>query len=417
METRSKMIRVGLASSLLSLAALAAVGTARAQSAAEETRPVELDPVEGALVTTLQTGRPTFLLVVSRSHGEAHRLWRQMLESPQARGLAQTAQFVELVAEDHPSRVRQLGVTSAPVVCAIRRNESRIEKVAQRAVPREAGHLLQWIEAIGEEVATTAAPPRDADLTRTHFPQQDQASPQAPPLAAPPKQAMTPPTTTTQLQAVPVLNAPSQPPVAVAMPSHQVYIQPSAPTVVLGPTPPPNIVVTQTTPSTPTITMAVPVQSPPTTITPSPQSLVAQPSPQSVLAVPQNTFAPVAAAPQPAAGPTTVGLVLTNPGPIDRCLGALGRMLAQRGMPRLQLTQAQQIALTPAMLQTLQGGTAGPPQQLYTGLQEQVCPTRPVSAPTPSPQQPVTSRIPPPGIYPSPQSQSHTLFSRLFGHD
>jgi hypothetical protein len=440
---------------LVCCAAIAIPWPCHAQSPASTRRALDLDPVEQAFVTTLRTGRPTFILVTSKSSPTAHQLWEQMLGSPRARQLMDAAQFVEVVAEEEPARVRQLGVGTAPVVCVIRKNKEIIEKEAQRAMPRGTASLIDWVESTVQDLAPVPQPVVDAELQRSHFqvhaaaqasPQVPQYSPPPPPQQAPPQQS---PPYSPPLQGVPVVNAPSPPPVAVTMSSPPVYVQQSAPTVVLGPTPPPNIVIAQAVPSMPTVSMAVPAQSPPQMMLsappqqqpmmalpqpqsqPQPQPMMAAPQPQPMMAVPQP--APAAAVPQQSiVGTAALGLILSNPNLIDRLLGAIGRLLAQRGLPRLQLNQAAPASFSPTMVPVsqagfvtqlqLQSGIPAVPQQLYNvPPQEQPCPPKQppqASCPTPCPNQPSPSpQAGNPGPYASPQAQSRSFFSRLFHHD
>jgi hypothetical protein len=62
-------------------------------------------------------------------------------------------------------------------------------------------------------------------------------------------------------------------------------------------------------------------------------------------AVPQSTASP-APAPQQSAG---LALILSEPNVVDRMIGALGRMLAQRGLPRLQMNPGTPATFTPSL--------------------------------------------------------------------
>ena len=425
MVTRSITHSICVAMGLFSLGLAEMITPCHAQSNTYQARTLDLDPVEHALVTTLKTGVPTVIAVTSKADTEQRQVWRSLVDSPRAQSMIESVQLIEVVAEESPSRLRQLGVTSTPTICVIRRNQNRIEKTAQQIMPRDLPAALDWVASVHRTSVSAARPPIDPALQRTHQPTyyQAQASPQVPQLA-PPTQQMAPPTpqppqqsvpqySAPPMQGVPVVNAPSQPPVAVTMSAPPVYVQQSAPTVVLGPTPPPNVVIAQAAPSMPTVSMSVPMQSPPQMMlsapqpqpqpmmaAPQPQPMMAAPQPQPMMAVPQPQ--PMMAVPQPQPmmavpqpqpmmavpqpqpmmavpqpqpmmgvpqpqqsflGTAAIGLILNNPNLIDRILGAIGRLLAQRGLPRLQMNPATPASFSPTMVPASQAGFYAMPQQ------------------------------------------------------
>ena len=188
----------------------------------------------------------------------------------------------------------------------------------------------------------------------------------------------------------------------------------------------------------PTVSMAMaapPVNNPPQVMMGMPTQPQPQPTPMMGMPPMQPQPTPMMGMPmqpqpqQSFAAATAVGLILNNPNLIDRVLGALGRLLARRGQPRLTnnaispATVALPQAGIPMMGQpaTMMGVPQQPanPYQLYyvpppsqNGVPAQ--PARPYQ-PTPSPQdyQPGPSpQSPEPGQY-APQPRRHfSLFHR-----
>jgi hypothetical protein len=118
--------------------------------------------------------------------------------------------------------------------------------------------------------------------------------------------------------------------------------------------------------------------------------------------------------PAPVAAPTAqaapgIGLVLCNPNAIDRLIGAIGRLLAQRGLPRLQMNAATPATFTPTLVPMTQAGVPlalGQPQQPQTYAMAPPAVPQSQQAPVmPSPQGG------PAGV---PNAGSTSLWSRLF---
>jgi hypothetical protein len=125
---------------------------------------------------------------------------------------------------------------------------------------------------------------------------------------------------------------------------------------VLGPTPPANVVVAQSAPTCPTVSLATAACPAPVAVTPTPQApmqatVTVAPQAQAYSVLPQTTTAG-------ASTPQTVGmgLILCNPNPIDRMIGAIGRTLAQRGLPRLQMNAATPATFSPTLVPVSQAG-------------------------------------------------------------
>jgi hypothetical protein len=375
-------------------------GTCGAQTKVNPSSPQGTDPVEKAFLSTLQTGRPILLAITSRNSSEPRELWKAMLQTNRARALASAVQLVELVAEDDPARVRQLGVAGTPSLCLLRRGQTGIEKVAQQAMPRDLDNLLEWVYLTSGTAATVGRSAVDPALERASHPGilTVQPSPQS---AQSPVYPVTSYAPVQTLQTIPLMTTPTAPPVAVSMNSPPVYIQQAAPTVVLGPSPPPNVVVAQAPLCFPTLSTAAAPVSAPMMITPSPQAqspatgAIGSPA-QMLCAVPQSTASPAPAS-QQAAG---LALILSEPNMVDRTIGALGRLLAQRGLPRLQMNPGTPATFTPSVLPLSQAGVPvvqSQPQQLYYAQPQ--AQAAPPAGPAPSPQQALPVNASPQGVF------------------
>lgn len=141
----------------------------------------------------------------------------------------------------------------------------------------------------------------------------------------------------------PVYSAPpSAPPITVQPPAGQVVVQPAPLNVVFAPSPPP-----QVTYMAPAMGMAQPqpIYAPANAFTAAPPAYsppVSQPPFAAAPPPPQPTYAaqpPAYGAPQPASGGGSSSMLMTiSPNLFDRFLGGLGRVLAERGNPRLRMS-------------------------------------------------------------------------------
>jgi hypothetical protein len=277
-----------------------------------------------------------------------------MLQTSKAHELMNSVQLVELVVEDDPAHAQQLGVISTPTLCAVRRGPGGIEKVWQQAMPRDLVHLLEWAGWTAG-LTPTSRPGADAALQRTSNPSTSPIAP-SPQVPYAPQQALTNYATAQAFQTIPLVATPTPPPVALAMSSPPVYVQQSPPTIVLGPTPPANVVVAQSAPTCPTVSLAAAACPAPVPATPTPQAPT-QATVTMAAQAPAYSVLPQAAT-AAASTPQTVGmgLILCNPNPIDRMLGAIGRTLAQRGLPRLQMNAATPATFSPTLVPVSQAG-------------------------------------------------------------
>lgn len=433
MATRWK-VRNGMVVAL-GLGGLAASIAPRYCPAEEVPRPLSLPavhPLDRAVGVTLKDGWPTVVVITSSASLESQRLLQSLQLAPQAHALSQAGQIVSLGMEANAARMRRMGVTSAPVILVYGRGSKGLELAGRLLHPKDAESAIAWLEALGAVPASSAM--ADAAVVRTGH--QHNASPQASPQAPPPvyqappsPQPAPPPQAAPPTVLAPVMSSPSQVPVVVSAPSTPVVFQPQAATIVVGPQPPPNIVFASAPPSAPNIMMMAPSS-------PTPNMFMAAPAPQPV-AAPQPMMAP---APQPmmAAGApvpqqslattATIGLLLNNPGVIDRLLGAIGRHLATRGQPRIQMSPATPASFSPTLVTAAQagmfslptgqveGGVPAVPQQLYyVPPQGQGAPSQPTATPQGYANAPSPQSNPPANGHPS-RAQGGKRF-RLFHHD
>ena len=160
-----------------------------------------------------------------------------------------------------------------------------------------------------------------------------------------------------------------------------------------------------------------------------PQPMMA-PAPQPMMApAPQPMMAPGAPVPQQSLATTaTIGLLLNNPGVLDRLLGAIGRHLAARGQPRIQMSPAAPASFSPTLVPAAQAGMlsipagqaeagvpAVPQQLYYVPPQGQGAPPQPTPTPQGYANAPSPQSNPPANGHPS-QAQGVKRF-RLFHHD
>ncbi|MFM7129830.1 MAG: hypothetical protein ACKO0V_10785, partial [bacterium] len=180
-------------------------------------------------------------------------------------------------------------------------------------------------------------PPRpySAPPAPTSAPPQEYSAPPAQPQPQPqPVYAMVP--------QQPVYGAPAAAPVTVQPPAGQVVVQPSPLNVMVAPTPPPQVTYMAPAYSPPAYSppAAAPAYSPPA---PAPNAFAAPPAP-----APAPAYSPpVAAAPQPSYGASApmssplgsmaMGMMMTNPNLLDRFIGGLGRLMAERSYPRVRM--------------------------------------------------------------------------------
>src|SRR5207249_3464335 len=111
-------------------------------------------------------------------------------------------------------------------------------------------------------------------------------------------------------------------------------------TVMVGSAPPPNVVMMAPSSPPPNVLLAAPAA-------PQPVQMAPQPQPQPLMAPQPMMAAPAAPPQQSVLGTAALGLLLENPGLINRILGAIGRLLVRRGNPTVQMTSLPQTIQVP----------------------------------------------------------------------
>ena len=215
------------------------------------------------------------------------------------------------------------------------------------------------------------------------------APPSGPPQYTPPAYPQPPQASYPPAQPVAPVTGMVSTPVAVSPPQVPVVIQPQAPTIVVGPTPQPNIIFAASPPSAPTLSYMVqggaPVANAPTANAPQQIFMANAPAAYRQRAATHRhgtttrsdghgaaaparghgTSTPTRGhGPNPNRGhgtstptrshgtssgsvPCLLAAVLTNPSLFNRLVGAFGEHLAQRRNPRLQMGQAPQMMQAP----------------------------------------------------------------------
>ena len=398
MDMRYRKLGFYLAIGLGGLVNPLATGSGRAEA---EARPGEAKPdaLTRALGQTTGSGRPTVLVVTSASHPDTQVGWQAVKKLPRFQEMSRAAQFIELNAGSDEAAMSRFGIKSFPAVRVFRKGPEGVVLAASQDGLKDAYALVGWLATVGIDAVASS---RDPSLMQANYPTPSAQNYSAPPPAAPaPPPPFVPaapaPPTTVNIPVSPVYSSPAPSPVVLSAPSTPVVFQPQASQIVVGPTPPPNIFIASSPATPPNITMMSPA---------APAN-----APQLMLGVPTSSPAPPltvalapavapAVAPAPSqAGPasTALGYVLTNPGFLDRLLGAIGRLLVTRSYPRIQMAPAMpatfgapaQLIPAPAYLaQPVQAPAAAPPAYLLQEAPKAAPPAPPKvpEGPTASPQ-------------------------------
>lgn len=242
---------------------------------------------------------------------------------------------------------------------------------------------------------------------------------------------------------------PSATPVMVSPPAGQVVVQPAPLNVTVAPSPPPQV--TYMAPAMAPAPMMAPAMGMPA-MAPAPNAFTASPPMQPAMGPPASAPEPALGAPQPSfgmapqpgygAGPAmgygpqpaaglgsmAMGMMLTNPNILDRMLGGLGRLLAERSYPRIRMNPESPslfaapagmggfVGINPAMamapstanpLQTYMavpnggGGGGGDATEAYLKAYIALCKEKGITPNLPGWEPPAPS--PPTGPVPSPQ--------------
>jgi len=308
-----------------------------AEGESKRMEPHRLGRGEEALVLAVETGKPVLVAVTSTAKPQVRTLWGALLEDPRAREWAEGMVFVELLLEDEPALVHRLGLEGRPSLAVLRRRSQTVEKLLQRPFPDDLTELVEWVGWLARSESAAMLPAADRDLRPTSYgsPLQTVATPQTPPSFA--TGSPQGPLLAASPQAVAGSSAatlPSSPPHTLALASPTVYLQQASPTIVIGPTPPPTVLFASGPPWSPGGGAQA--------VGATPQSDGLSPSVPTTPPFATTTVIP-------SQGPVVMGLVLKNPNLLDRLIGALGRILAQRGSPRL-LVNHQPAALDQPLL-------------------------------------------------------------------
>ena len=376
-------------------------------------------PLQQSLQTCRQTGK---LLVIVTSSGE----------KPASKSFAATFKMVvdqasseldmmfsEMPTEEFADALKKMRVTTHPTLILYRPGPRDVQLVASHSGFQTVREAVLWLDSTGAKTKTATAsapasdpaqtqfgsPPlperispearsaatqRDQEVKKTNWqgaygsdqnpypseqgnrpcpPPPQKVPPSLPPTQLPPPSA--PPVQYQQVQQPPIYTGQVSTPLVVSPPSVPMVIQPQAPTVVVGPTPQPNIIFAAAPPAAPTISYMMSANAPqptanapqlfmanapqpqPTANAPQPQPVAMAPQPQPMAMAPQPVqmaYAPqpvaaapqpppVAYAPQPCASGSVAGLASGGPDeslacePIARCSWRASRPAQEPAYP------------------------------------------------------------------------------------
>lgn len=368
-------------------------------------------PLAEALRTTLESGRPT-VVVVTGADGGSQQLRGALPGILQTQAIGGLVQLAEMPAAEHAERLRQMQVNVVPTVLVYVRGERGLALADYKQGLADPYQLVGWLSGVRLPAAAPVpiATANDPNVQRTGYPSPQGSAPTpqapAPPPYVPPQppmQAPPPPVYTQPVQVPPVVTAPAPVPAVVSPPSQTFIVQPQPATLVMAPSPQPNIILAGSAPSAPTVMMAAA----PSAAAPAPVNLMTQPAAAPTYAMaPAPTYA-MASAPAPAYAPAPVGqgpvstalITMVAPNLLESILGAIGNRLRRHGLPRMEMGQAPSITTVPGTL-AAPAPTAGyapapaAPQMAYV----------PVGSPYAA-QPPYAPEAPP---YPVPSAQGHT---------
>ena len=130
-------------------------------------------PLDLAVGATLKDGWPTVVVITSTASPESGRLLQSLQQAPQARELSRAGQIVSLGLEANATRMRRMGVTSAPMILVYGRGTKGLELAGVMREPKGTESALAWLEALGAVPASSAV--SDTAVVRTDH--QHNASP------------------------------------------------------------------------------------------------------------------------------------------------------------------------------------------------------------------------------------------------
>ena len=306
-------------------------------------------PLDQAMPACKQTGKLLIVVTSSRAEPNSTRFVATLKEVVSFASSELAPLFTEMPVEQFEADLKWMGVTTHPTLILYRPGPRGIELVGSRSGLQTVRQAVAWLDSIGalrirkpaaaepaQAQSKTPLPPlpgrstpavetaqrdHDPQLQRTggqppHFngqmpsgqvpytSEQGGAPPPMPPAKIPPPTppsysppAYSPPPSYQPVQQVAPVTGMVSTPAVVSPPQVPVVVQPQAPTIVVGPTPQPNIIFAAPAPSAPTISYMVqgnaPVANAPTGN--APQQIFMANAPQPAAGAPQ----PMAMAPQP----------------------------------------------------------------------------------------------------------------------
>ena len=341
-------------------------------------------PLESALRQTVQTGRPSVVVVTERSSPRSLELVKSLQQAAASSLVGRMVSFAEMSREAYPQQVDRMGVTTFPALLVYGQNGSRLKLLGLRSGPLDVPTTLAWLVSLPIGSMAAVRPP-DPAVTRAaagddypsaqapypsgqHYPP---APPKVPSQPQPQPQPI-PIVPVPQAQVPPVYTAPAPQPVVVATPAQPVVVQPSQPQVIIGPSQPPQITFANAPTAAPSVSYVQPANAPtgnaPQQIfmanAPQPQPTgnapPAQPMMYAMAPPMQPAMAPVGnAPPQVGQSPVMAAALLTNPRLWERLVGALGEHLAQKKNPRIQMGNAPTVGQAPVAMAPTGGAPTG----------------------------------------------------------
>ena len=246
--------RTALTVVLLTLLDLSLGGAVWCKTAAGDANVRGWLTVESALKTTLRSGRPTVLVITSRTSPASLELLEAVKRSANSTLVGQLVSFAEMPLEQYTQQVDRMGVKTFPTVVVYGTDQATLKLLGHRTGPLDAPTMLAWLSSLpsGGTIAIAKLPATDPAVKRTAShddgyptppsPQMPYPSSQnlpQPPPPAPPKMGFQPPPPMPQpmpvpyggfqtAQVAPIYAVPMPQPVVVSTPATPVVVQPSS---------------------------------------------------------------------------------------------------------------------------------------------------------------------------------------------
>jgi hypothetical protein len=384
-------------------------------------------PLAQALKATVETGRPTVVIVTSRNDAASAQLRDGLAGILQTQAIGGQVQLAEMPSEAHAQRLRQMGVTSVPTVLVYTREGNGLRLAGYRVGMADPYQIIGWLGSVPLAPVPGAPAAADTGIVRTGGPSsQGEPSPQhehrpSPQMPTQPRveQPVRPPAPvypqhTITAQMPPVVTSPPVTPTIVSPPASTFVVQPQPATLVMAPAPQPNIIFAGSAPNVPTISIAQPTAGSAPPAGGAPVNLISQPAPAppagsappAGAAPPSFAMAPTPGlapqpgqAPQAGQGPISTALItMIAPSLFDQLLGAIGDRLRQRRLPRMEMGQAPVVNTIPGPIAAMAPPAGLAPTSLAAPAYAPMAPQvgyMPVGPPYPA--------YPPQGYAPPPQ--------------